>query len=206
MPSLEYNRVMFVAVCRHLWHHSQNKWNPATLELESSVALQWSCGSVEPVSHGSSGWASSPWTHSIVAVIFKLGDYGLSLSYSTCPRSCCCADDLCCPFYTQGSSTSVRHLPWPHQKLILTSNNRVVRTALLISLTGCYLLWMVTYLAQLHPLIGNNCFPAIWIMPQFTFTLAPIRTVKAAAWWIRWWIRRLCCWEWVEHLYQVCMQ
>ncbi|KAF9466621.1 ATPase, V0 complex, subunit E1/e2 [Collybia nuda] len=38
----------------------------------------------------------------------------------------------------------------------------VIRTALLISLTGCYLLWMVTYLAQLHPLI------------------APIRTIKTA--------------------------
>ncbi|KAJ7170896.1 ATPase, V0 complex, subunit E1/e2 [Mycena crocata] len=29
----------------------------------------------------------------------------------------------------------------------------VVRTAIMLTLAACYLLWMVTYLAQLHPLI-----------------------------------------------------
>ncbi|KAJ7126770.1 ATPase, V0 complex, subunit E1/e2 [Mycena epipterygia] len=29
----------------------------------------------------------------------------------------------------------------------------VIRTAIMLTLAACYLLWMVTYLAQLHPLI-----------------------------------------------------
>ncbi|KAF8800825.1 hypothetical protein BYT27DRAFT_7174966 [Phlegmacium glaucopus] len=29
-----------------------------------------------------------------------------------------------------------------------------VRTALMLTFAACYLLWMVTYLAQLHPLIS----------------------------------------------------
>ncbi|KAJ7261736.1 ATPase, V0 complex, subunit E1/e2 [Mycena haematopus] len=30
----------------------------------------------------------------------------------------------------------------------------VIRTAVMLSLASCYLLWMVTYLAQLHPLLA----------------------------------------------------
>ncbi|KAH8118208.1 ATPase, V0 complex, subunit E1/e2 [Phellopilus nigrolimitatus] len=30
----------------------------------------------------------------------------------------------------------------------------LIRTAVLLSLTCCYLMWMVTYMAQLHPLIA----------------------------------------------------
>ncbi|KAJ7707431.1 ATPase, V0 complex, subunit E1/e2 [Mycena rosella] len=30
----------------------------------------------------------------------------------------------------------------------------VIRTAIMLTLAACYLLWMVTYLAQLHPLIS----------------------------------------------------
>ncbi|RDB25916.1 V-type proton ATPase subunit e [Hypsizygus marmoreus] len=30
----------------------------------------------------------------------------------------------------------------------------VIRTSLLVALAACYLLWMVTYLAQLHPLVA----------------------------------------------------
>ncbi|EEB97993.1 hypothetical protein MPER_02583 [Moniliophthora perniciosa FA553] len=30
----------------------------------------------------------------------------------------------------------------------------VVRTALMLALAACYLMWMVTYMAQLHPLIA----------------------------------------------------
>ncbi|KAJ7762005.1 ATPase, V0 complex, subunit E1/e2 [Mycena maculata] len=29
----------------------------------------------------------------------------------------------------------------------------VIRTAIMLTLATCYLMWMVTYLAQLHPLI-----------------------------------------------------
>ena len=29
-----------------------------------------------------------------------------------------------------------------------------IRTAVLLTLTCCYLMWAVTYMAQLHPLIG----------------------------------------------------
>ncbi|KAF9018126.1 hypothetical protein BDZ89DRAFT_960473 [Hymenopellis radicata] len=29
----------------------------------------------------------------------------------------------------------------------------VIRTGLMIALAACYLMWMVTYLAQLHPLV-----------------------------------------------------
>lgn len=32
---------------------------------------------------------------------------------------------------------------------------RVIKTALMLTLTCCYLMWMVTYMAQLHPLIGT---------------------------------------------------
>ncbi|KAJ7227408.1 ATPase, V0 complex, subunit E1/e2 [Mycena pura] len=32
-------------------------------------------------------------------------------------------------------------------------NQVVIRTAVMLTLAACYLLWMVTYLAQLHPLI-----------------------------------------------------
>ncbi|KAF8910546.1 ATPase, V0 complex, subunit E1/e2 [Gymnopilus junonius] len=32
-------------------------------------------------------------------------------------------------------------------------NQVTVRTALMLTLASCYLMWMVTYMAQLHPLI-----------------------------------------------------
>ncbi|KAJ7017416.1 ATP synthase subunit H-domain-containing protein [Mycena alexandri] len=32
----------------------------------------------------------------------------------------------------------------------------VIRTAIMLTLAACYLMWMVTYLAQLHPLIGMS--------------------------------------------------
>ncbi|KAF8591059.1 hypothetical protein K439DRAFT_1327811 [Ramaria rubella] len=31
----------------------------------------------------------------------------------------------------------------------------LVRTSLLLTFTCCYLMWAITYLAQLHPLIGG---------------------------------------------------
>ncbi|KAF8908461.1 ATPase, V0 complex, subunit E1/e2 [Mucidula mucida] len=30
----------------------------------------------------------------------------------------------------------------------------VIRTGLMIALAACYLMWMVTYMAQLHPLVS----------------------------------------------------
>lgn len=36
----------------------------------------------------------------------------------------------------------------------LSTNIRLIRTSLLLTLTCCYLMWAVTYLAQVHPLIG----------------------------------------------------
>ena len=33
---------------------------------------------------------------------------------------------------------------------------RLIRTSLMLTLACCYLMWMVTYLAQLHPLIGES--------------------------------------------------
>ncbi|KLO17155.1 hypothetical protein SCHPADRAFT_821991 [Schizopora paradoxa] len=35
------------------------------------------------------------------------------------------------------------------------ANQTTIRTAFLLTLACCYLMWMVTYLAQLHPLIGE---------------------------------------------------
>ncbi|KAF7312571.1 hypothetical protein MIND_00271100 [Mycena indigotica] len=32
-------------------------------------------------------------------------------------------------------------------------NQVVIRTAVMLTLAACYLMWMVTYLAQLHPLL-----------------------------------------------------
>ncbi|KAF7322616.1 hypothetical protein HMN09_00040100 [Mycena chlorophos] len=32
-------------------------------------------------------------------------------------------------------------------------NQVVIRTGIMLSLAACYLMWMVTYLAQLHPLL-----------------------------------------------------
>ncbi|KAJ7067185.1 ATPase, V0 complex, subunit E1/e2 [Mycena amicta] len=32
-------------------------------------------------------------------------------------------------------------------------NQVVIRTAIMLALAACYLMWMVTYLAQLHPLL-----------------------------------------------------
>ncbi|KAF7328048.1 hypothetical protein MKEN_00385900 [Mycena kentingensis (nom. inval.)] len=32
-------------------------------------------------------------------------------------------------------------------------NQVVIRTGLMLALAACYLMWMVTYLAQLHPLL-----------------------------------------------------
>ncbi|KAK0480108.1 ATPase, V0 complex, subunit E1/e2 [Armillaria novae-zelandiae] len=33
-------------------------------------------------------------------------------------------------------------------------NQIVIRTGLMLALAACYLMWMVTYMAQLHPLIA----------------------------------------------------
>ncbi|KAK7463411.1 hypothetical protein VKT23_006764 [Stygiomarasmius scandens] len=33
-------------------------------------------------------------------------------------------------------------------------NQVVIRTSLMLALAACYLMWMVTYMAQLHPLIA----------------------------------------------------
>ncbi|KAF9073470.1 ATPase, V0 complex, subunit E1/e2 [Rhodocollybia butyracea] len=34
------------------------------------------------------------------------------------------------------------------------SQQVLIRTSLMLALAACYLMWMVTYLAQLHPLIS----------------------------------------------------
>ncbi|KAG1775279.1 ATPase, V0 complex, subunit E1/e2 [Suillus placidus] len=31
-----------------------------------------------------------------------------------------------------------------------------IRTAIMLTLASCYLMWMVTYMAQLHPLISES--------------------------------------------------
>ncbi|KIK99582.1 hypothetical protein PAXRUDRAFT_822575 [Paxillus rubicundulus Ve08.2h10] len=36
-----------------------------------------------------------------------------------------------------------------------------VRTAILLTLTSCYLMWMITYMAQLHPLIAPSRSPKL---------------------------------------------
>ncbi|KAL1738105.1 ATP synthase subunit H-domain-containing protein [Schizophyllum fasciatum] len=33
----------------------------------------------------------------------------------------------------------------------------VVRTSIMLALASCYLMWMITYMAQLHPLICACC-------------------------------------------------
>jgi V-type H+-transporting ATPase subunit e len=34
---------------------------------------------------------------------------------------------------------------------------RLLRTSLMLAITCCYLLWAITYMSQLHPLIGQCC-------------------------------------------------
>ncbi|KAM6490546.1 ATP synthase subunit H domain containing protein [Amanita muscaria] len=59
-------------------------------------------------------------------------------------------------------------------------NQAVIRTALMLTLATCYLLWMITYLAQLHPLIGECCLVLVFWKTNVVF-LAPVRTVKSKA-------------------------
>ncbi|KAH7911688.1 ATPase, V0 complex, subunit E1/e2 [Hygrophoropsis aurantiaca] len=35
-------------------------------------------------------------------------------------------------------------------------NQTVIRTGVMLTLASCYLMWMITYLAQLHPLISPH--------------------------------------------------
>ncbi|OAX42179.1 hypothetical protein K503DRAFT_734165 [Rhizopogon vinicolor AM-OR11-026] len=42
-------------------------------------------------------------------------------------------------------------------------NQTTIRTAIMLTLASCYLMWMITYMAQLHPLITpycNECSPS----------------------------------------------
>jgi hypothetical protein len=40
---------------------------------------------------------------------------------------------------------------------------RTIRTAIMLTLASCYLMWMVTYMAQLHPLISNSLISLLWL-------------------------------------------
>ncbi|KIY51706.1 hypothetical protein FISHEDRAFT_31843, partial [Fistulina hepatica ATCC 64428] len=35
-------------------------------------------------------------------------------------------------------------------------NQVVIRTGIMLTLASCYLMWMIAYLAQLHPLVGEK--------------------------------------------------
>ncbi|TFK99407.1 ATPase, V0 complex, subunit E1/e2 [Pterulicium gracile] len=35
-------------------------------------------------------------------------------------------------------------------------NQVVIRTGLMLTIASCYLMWMITYMAQLHPLIAPH--------------------------------------------------
>ncbi|KAL5504283.1 VMA9 [Sanghuangporus vaninii] len=43
----------------------------------------------------------------------------------------------------------------------------LIRTAVLLALSCCYLMWMVTYMAQLHPLMGMSTTSPISTSPFF---------------------------------------
>ncbi|OJA19970.1 hypothetical protein AZE42_04219 [Rhizopogon vesiculosus] len=36
-------------------------------------------------------------------------------------------------------------------------NQTTIRSAIMLTLASCYLMWMITYMAQLHPLITPYC-------------------------------------------------
>jgi hypothetical protein len=40
---------------------------------------------------------------------------------------------------------------------------RTIRTAIMLTLASCYLMWMVTYMAQLHPLISKLSNSSLWL-------------------------------------------
>ena len=48
---------------------------------------------------------------------------------------------------------------------ILTS---LIRSSILLAITCCYLMWTVTYLAQLHPLIGTCSIVGIELLNEWS--------------------------------------
>ncbi|KAG1808396.1 ATP synthase subunit H-domain-containing protein [Suillus subaureus] len=42
------------------------------------------------------------------------------------------------------------------------THQTTIRTAIMLTLASCYLMWMVTYMAQLHPLISKSSNSLLW--------------------------------------------
>jgi hypothetical protein len=67
------------------------------------------------------------------------------------------------PFRPKGPTSNVCLL-----QLVKTQTNtdlecRTIRTAIMLTLASCYLMWMVTYMAQLHPLISKLSNSSLWL-------------------------------------------
>ena len=58
--------------------------------------------------------------------------------------------------YAERTSTNVSALENQTDlcKMLTLFSDRLIRTSIMLTLSVCYIMWMSTYLAQLHPLIG----------------------------------------------------
>jgi hypothetical protein len=63
-------------------------------------------------------------------------------------------DGLWLPLRSEGPKSNVCLLPFV--KIDTKLECRTIRTAIMLTLASCYLMWMVTYMAQLHPLISKS--------------------------------------------------
>lgn len=56
--------------------------------------------------------------------------------------------------------------------------NSLIRTSLLLTFACCYIMWAITYMAQLHPLVGKLLIYLCEALKSSQWCLVPIRNLK----------------------------
>jgi hypothetical protein len=56
--------------------------------------------------------------------------------------------------------------------------NSLIRTSLMLSITCCYLMWAITYMAQLHPLMGKHCRIYVRLSLYFVADSSGFRSIQ----------------------------